>query len=81
LILGAAAAYLAATGTQLEPVDQAEFARYEALGQRTLTPAAWAAACAEGRTLSLEEALTQARAAAPPPTKHPGHSRGRAALP
>jgi predicted ATPase len=81
MILGAAAAYLVATGTQLEPVDQAEFARYEALGQRTLTPAAWAAAFAAGRTLSLEEALTQARAAGGPPAPHPGHRGGRTAPP
>ena len=77
-ILGAATAYLAATGLPLDPVDQAEIARYAALGQRTLAPAAWAAAFAEGRRLCLEDAITRARAVVPAPSQPAGHSSGQA---
>ena len=62
-ILGAAEAVLSTIGMQLEPAEDAEFRRAAETMRAQLDPAAFGTAWAEGRMMTLEEAIKYALAA------------------
>lgn len=62
-ILGAAEAVLSTIGMQLEPAEDAEFRRAAETIRAQLDPAAFGTAWAEGRMMTLEEAIKYALAA------------------
>jgi predicted ATPase/class 3 adenylate cyclase len=59
-LLGTIAAFIAASGVQLEPVYRAEFERGTAAARAALGPAAFAAAWAAGEALPLDRAVAYA---------------------
>jgi transposase len=59
-LFGATEALLNATGMRLEPFEQGEHDQHIAVARAQLDEAAFAAAWAEGRALSLEQAISEA---------------------
>jgi len=70
-LFSAATAVLAAISARLDPVDRTAFERNVAAAQAALDPAAWDAAWAAGRRLSLDAAIALAGAPLPPPLAVP----------
>jgi non-specific serine/threonine protein kinase len=60
-LLGASQAALEELDAPLAPADAADFARDQARGKASLSPAAWEAAMQRGRALGLLEALALAQ--------------------
>jgi non-specific serine/threonine protein kinase len=69
-LLGAAETLLRAVEVQLEPAEAAEFRRAAEITRERLDPAAFAVAWAEGRAMTLEQAIEYALA--DKPTDRPG---------
>ena len=61
-LLGAAAAAVEATGPRVHPANQADHERSLATARRLLGDAAFDAAWAQGRSLTLEQAVAEALA-------------------
>lgn len=61
-LLAAAEAQLEAVGTFLDPADRMEYERNAAAARAQMDGAAWEAAWAEGRAMSMEEAISYALA-------------------
>jgi len=59
-LFGAAEALVNAIWADILPVDRAEYDRYVAAARAKLDEASFAAAWAEGRALSFEQAITEA---------------------
>jgi tetratricopeptide (TPR) repeat protein len=65
-LLGAAAALLRNSGARLQPIDEAAFDRSVTAARTALGEDAFAAAWAEGRAMTLQQAMTYALEAAAP---------------